>query len=136
MATAAFVVLAQAACASVSSERARPAATAPVARLPPNLTLIGLGSGDVQGAMGVPTLVRADGAAQYWRYGLGGCQLDLFLYTDPGTSQPRVAYLDVRPSHGVDLGTRHACASIASRLRQNPGAVGPGAAQSTVSQPF
>jgi hypothetical protein len=47
-----------------------------------------------------------------------------------------VAYLDVRPSHSVDLGTRHACAAIASRLRQNPGAVGPAATQPTVSQPF
>ena len=54
-----------------------------LARLPAGATLIGLGGGDLQGVMGQPALIRHEGAAQYWRYGLAGCQLDLFLYADP-----------------------------------------------------
>jgi hypothetical protein len=132
--TVGSLVLAQAACASSGPEPVRSAA-APVAGLPPGLAQIGLDSGDVQGAMGVPTLVHADGAAQYWRYGLGGCQLDLFLYADPGTS-PRVAYLDVRPSRGVDPRTRSTCATLASRLSHGAAVVGSAPAEPAVGQPF
>ena len=67
--------------------------------LPAGGALVGLAGGELEGMMGEPTLIRADGNAQYWRYSLGGCQLDLFLYADGG--RPRVAYLDVRPSRGI-----------------------------------
>ena len=61
----------------------RPAGEGPCPALGRGAT--GLAGGEVEGVMGEPTLIRADGHAQYWRYGLGGCQLDLFLYAD----QPR-----------------------------------------------
>src|SRR4051794_27074285 len=99
-----------------------------VPTLPAGGALVGLAGGDVEGMMGEPTLIRADGSAQYWRYGLGGCQIDLFLNADAAASRPRVAYLDVRPSRGVDRSTRDACAELGRRLRAQPTAVAPPAA--------
>lgn len=112
--------------------------TAPVARpspistLPADGALVGLAGGEVEGMMGEPILIRADGPAQYWRYSLGGCQLDLFLYADAAAGRPRVAYLDVRPSRGVDLRTRDACAELGRRLRAEP----PAPTEPLISQPF
>jgi hypothetical protein len=62
-------------------------------RLPTGVTLTGLGRGDLEGVMGEPDLVREEGSAQYWRYAIADCQLDLFLFADQATQPPRVAYL-------------------------------------------
>ena len=97
-----------------------PGSTAPapeLARLPAGATLIGLRGGDLRGVMGQPALIRHEGVAQYWRYGVAGCQLDLFLYTDPTSGSARVTYLDVRPAVGVSPAGAEACAHLASRLR-------------------
>ena len=66
--------------------------------LPSGIRLIGLGGGELEGLLGRPTLVRSERQAQYWRYSLGECQLDLFLYAEPASALSRVVYLDVRPS--------------------------------------
>ena len=50
-----------------------------LARLPAGATLIGLRGGDLRGVMGQPALIRHEGVAQYCRYGVAGCQLDMFL---------------------------------------------------------
>ena len=95
-----------------------PAATAAgLGRVPAGLTLIGLGGGDLEGVMGEPALVRAEGSAQYWRYGIAGCQLDLFLFADQAAGPPRVAYLDVRPARGTPPTVAADCSLLAARLR-------------------
>ena len=129
----AVALFALAACANTGQV----AREAKVPALPSGVALLGLAGGEVEGVMGEPTLIRADGPAQYWRYGLGGCQLDLFLYADPAAGRPRVAYLDVRPSRGTDGTTRAGCAELARRLRAEPvAAEAPPAAGPLVSQPF
>jgi hypothetical protein len=99
--------------------------------LPAGGALVGLAGVDLEGMMGEPSLIRADGNAQYWRYSLSGCQLDLFLYADGG--RPRVTYVDVRSSRGVDRRTRDDCAELGRRLRAEPLAA---PAEPRVSQPF
>ena len=69
----------------------------------------------LEGLIGQPALVRSEQQAQYWRYSLGGCQLDLFLYADREPGRRAVAYLDVRPSAATPR--RHA-----RRLRRAGGA--------------
>lgn len=115
-----------------TAEVARPA-TAPA--LPVGVALVGLAGGEVEGVMGEPSLIRADGTAQYWRYGLGGCQLDLFLYADAAANRPRVAWLDVRPSRGSGSATSAACAELARRLRTADVATAP-APKPLVSEPL
>ena len=100
--------------ATSTVERPRPIR---VPKLPAGVQLVGLGSGDLESLLGQPTLVRSEQQAQYWRYNLGGCQLDLFLYTEPGSSLTRVAYLDVRPSGYATLALVGACEDIGSLLR-------------------
>lgn len=109
-----------AACATVGPPPG-PAVPAPeLAGLPAGTTLIGLGGGDLAGFMGEPALVRQEGGAQYWRYGIGGCQLDLFLYADPASGPARVAHLEVRPELGAAPAAVEACARLAWRLRAGP----------------
>jgi hypothetical protein len=88
-----------------------------VPKLPAGVQLVGLGSVDLESLLGRPTLVRSEQQAQYWRYNLGGCQLDLFLYADPGSGLTRVVYLDVRPSGHATLAQAGACEDVGSRLR-------------------
>ncbi len=93
------------------------AAGSALAPLPTGATLIGLVGGDLQGVMGQPALMRAEGPAQYWRYGIAGCQLDLFLFADHAAQAPRVVYLDVRPARGAPPGATADCAALGARLR-------------------
>ena len=122
-------------CASGGAAPPPPPSVAELARLPDGATLIGLRSGDLEGVMGQPALVRQEGAAQYWRYGLAGCQLDLFLYADPRTGAAHVTYLDVRPAIELPPATSERCAYIASRLRANPAEPDPLPGRS-ISQPL
>lgn len=117
---------AMAACAAAPPE-APPEATAASAveparpqrlpELPYGVQLVGLGSADLQNLLGQPTLVRSEQGAQYWRYSVGGCQLDLFLYTDRHAGPARVVYFDVRPSGYVTVAHADACSSAAKALR-------------------
>ena len=67
--------------------------------------------------MGQPALIRQEGGAQYWRYRLAGCQLDLFLYAGPTDGSARVAYLDARAALGAPPESKRACADLARDLR-------------------
>ena len=100
---------------------ARPeTAVAPIPGLPAGVSLIGLGGGELAGVMGEPALVRAEGPAEYRRYGLAGCQLDLFLFTDPAGGVPRVVYLDARPPVGAPPASAANCGRLAAQLRPSP----------------
>ncbi len=88
--------------------------------LPSGARLIGLDGGALEGLLGRPTLVRSERQAQYWRYSLGECQLDLFLYAEPAGAQSRVIYLDVRPSGYASLSEAAMCGDLAALLRGEP----------------
>ncbi len=104
-------------CATVEQRSASPAAHPELVRFPAGATLIGLGGGDVEGVMGQPALIRQEAGAQYWRYRLAGCQLDLFLYGGPTDGSVRVAYLDARAALGAPPESKQACADLARDLR-------------------
>lgn len=79
--------------ASASEAPAETAALPPAA--PPTLArLKGLTAVELKTALGEPTLLRHDGAAQLWQYAGSGCVLHVFLYQDHGTF--RVTYAEVR----------------------------------------
>jgi hypothetical protein len=78
--------------------------------------LVGLVGSELEELLGQPTLVRSEQDAQYWRYSLGSCQLDLFLYADPSGGPSRVVYLDVRPSRHAPPGGAAACADLGRAL--------------------
>jgi hypothetical protein len=88
--------------------------------VPSDIRLIGLGSGDLEGLLGRPALVRSERQAQYWRYSLGACQLDLFLYAEPDGAPSRVVYLDVRPSGYAPPGDAATCGELGALLRGEP----------------
>jgi hypothetical protein len=95
--------------------------------LPPEVALLGMGEGKVQSLFGQPAVQRDEQHAEYWRYSLGRCQLDLFLYPDPRTGQQQVAYFEVRPTGYQIAGRASACADVARKLqrpRQRGGNVG------------
>ena len=107
----------------------RPPATA-LGRLPAGVSLIGLGGGDLEGMMGTPALIRDEGTAEYWRYGVAGCQLDLFLFADRAMEQPRVVYVDVRPAVGAPPDAAADCGRLGAHLRMAPPALPPAPAVS------
>jgi hypothetical protein len=103
----------------LSAARAQTTAAAATRTAPPprsGVRLVGLGGGELEGLLGQPALVRSEQGAQYRRYDLGGCQLDLFLYADPSGGPPRVAYLDARPSRHAPPGRAAACADLGRAL--------------------
>ena len=102
---------------ATAASAVEPARPQRLPELPYGVQLVGLGSADLQNLLGQPTLVRSEQGAQYWRYSVGGCQLDLFLYTDRHAGPARVVYFDVRPSGYVTVAHADACSSAAKALR-------------------
>lgn len=109
-----FLLLAAAACSQPSEtslldaylEPQRPAiwgglpAPSPVPEIARNTQLVGMAARDLESVFGAPSLVRREGAVQYWRYSFTGCILELFVnIDDEGGSE--VAYFDLRPN-GLD----------------------------------
>jgi hypothetical protein len=105
---------------AAGERRQRPAASL-MLEPPPGVRLVGLDGGGLTRVLGQPAFVRDERQAQFWRYDLGSCQLDLFLYQEgaaPG-APPRVLYLDAHPS-GLTAATPHAeeaCSALVARLR-------------------
>ena len=84
--------------------------------LPPEVRLLGMEQDRVHDIFGQPAVQRNEQQAQYWRYSLGSCQLDVFLYPDPRTGRREVAYYDVRPT-GYDVAGRGGgCAEVVRQL--------------------
>lgn len=102
-------------------------------RLPAGVTLIGMGGGDLEGMMGEPALIRAEGAAEYRRYGLAGCQVDLFLVAPRAEEAPRVVHVDVRPAAGTPPAVAADCRRLGAGLRPDRTALPPAP---TVSDPL
>lgn len=123
LAVAAVVVLSSqlGACSSPRGDRPAPGvAETPVPvrlpELPPEVALLGMGESRVQSLFGQPAVQRDEQQAEYWRYSLGRCQLDIFLYPDPRTGQQQVAYFEVRPTGLQVAGRAAACSDVARKL--------------------
>ena len=91
-------------------------APAPVPEIARNTQLVGMATGDLRSVLGEPSLVRREGAVQYWRYSFTGCILDLFVNTDEAGGS-EVAYFDLRPNgqYGNDAATAE-CDRLGERL--------------------
>ena len=74
------------------------------------------GSVMLSAPIGEPQLVHAEGSAEYRRYRIGPCQLDLFL-RDAASGAGRIEWLDARPAREVDPALAAACTDLALRLR-------------------
>jgi hypothetical protein len=83
--------------------------------LPPEVRLMGMEQGALEDLFGQPSVQRAEQPAEYWRYSLGRCQLDVFLYPDSATGQQEVAYFDVRPT-GYEVVGADGCSDVARRF--------------------
>lgn len=127
----AAIVLTLAACAPGEATRQ------PVAPPVPDVALVGLAGSELTALLGAPQLARVEGVAQYRRYRVGPCQLDLFLYPDGPGKGTRVAHVEARPARG-SADHAAACAALASRLRsaETPAAVEPAPLHDTVSDPL
>lgn len=90
--------------------------------LPPEVRLLGMEQGAVKDLFGQPSVQRVEMPAEYWRYSLGRCQLDVFLYPDPGTGRREVAYFEVRPTGHEIEGRPDACSEVARQLDRSGGA--------------
>lgn len=92
------------------------------AGFPGAVRLVGLEGSELEGLLGRPSLVRREQSAQYRRYSLGSCQLDLFLYAERDAGPARVVYLDVRPTGYVTPARAAGCAELVPLLRGQPAA--------------
>lgn len=92
--------------------------------LPPEVGLLGMEREALRDLLGEPAIRRAEQHAEYRRYSLGRCQLDVFLYPDPGTGESEVAYFEVRPAGHQVAGRRAACAGASERLERGAGGGG------------
>lgn len=112
-------VLALAGCAATTPDTPR-IATGPSEPGLDGVRLVGLGGSDLEGLLGRPALLRSEQRAQYWRYTLGRCQLDLFLYAERDAGPARVVYLDARPAGDASPERAATCARLRSALRGEP----------------
>ncbi len=118
------VCMGLAACASsgptIGAAASAPPALRNGAQLAPGLHLVGLDGTALEGLLGQPSLVRREQQAQYWRYSLGTCQLDLFLYAEPDAGPSRVVYLDTRPTGFASPERVAGCSELRRLLRGEP----------------
>ncbi len=88
----------------------------PVPEIAGNTRLIGMTTGDLENVFGKPTLIRREGAVQYWRYSFTGCILELVANTDAAGGS-EVAYFDLRSSGDYGNGTaERECARLGEHL--------------------
>ena len=130
---AAFVLALLGLAASCAGHRGGPAGAAEssvplrMPDLPPEVRLLGMEQDCLESLFGQPAVQRSEQQAQFWRYSLGRCQLDVFLYPDPKTGRREVAYYDVRPTGYEVGGGASACAEVVRQL--GPTTDGPGSGQ-------
>lgn len=96
------------------------------------MQLIGLGGTDLEGLLGRPALLHNEQRAQYWRYTVGSCQLDLYLYAEQDFEPARVVYIDARPAGHASPDRQASCARLRNVLRGEPQPAPLGARAQTV----
>jgi hypothetical protein len=97
-------------------------AAANVAGKPPGgLALVGLEAGQLDRLLGQPELVMNAGPAQWWRYPLGDCVIEVFLIETSEQGRPRQEVSHVR-IHRLSDTTAEAslpsCATLQAKLRE------------------
>ncbi|MCS6779327.1 MAG: hypothetical protein NZ555_06465 [Geminicoccaceae bacterium] len=114
------VVLATSGCATNPTEDTARTSTSPIAaRLkaaPAPVTLVGMRAGAVDALLGQPELQRQERQALYQRHDIDGCALDLYLYQERGSGEPKVVWYEVRPIDPALALDREACAWLEQRL--------------------
>jgi hypothetical protein len=83
---------------------------------PGPIQLVGLRAEAVDALLGAPELARSERQAQYRRYEVDGCAVDLFLYEDHSNGAPKVAWFEIRPVDPVMALDTRACGWLEERL--------------------
>jgi hypothetical protein len=78
--------------------------------------LVGMRADAIEALLGRPDLERQERQAQYRRYDVDGCALDLYLYEAPSNGAPKVAWFEVRPVDPLAVLDPRACAWLEERL--------------------
>ena len=94
----------------------------PVAALsrpsPEQLALVGMDANHVDDLFGPPQLALSAGDAQWWRYPLGACTLDVFMLHSSSTRNMIVSHVSVRPLQQTAMTERSSCQELDARLSQ------------------
>lgn len=83
---------------------------------PGPIQLVGLRAEAVDAILGAPELLRHERQAQYRRYEVDGCAVDLYLYEDRSNGAPKVAWFEIRPVDPLLALDKRACAWLEERL--------------------
>lgn len=83
---------------------------------PAPIQLVGLHPEAVDALLGTPELARTERQAQYRRYEVEGCAVDLYLYEDSTNGAAKVAWFEVRPIDPLMAFDKAACAWLEERL--------------------
>lgn len=81
-----------------------------------HVRLVGLKAEAVDALLGPPELARNERQAQYRRYRLDGCAVDLFLYDDRSNGAAKVTWFEVRPVDPLVGLDSPACGWLQERL--------------------
>jgi hypothetical protein len=102
---------------AVAAAKAAPAAAG---ELPDGLVLVGMESGRVDDLLGRPEMVMNAGPAQWWRYELGDCAIEVFLIAPTDAAGPDelvVSHVTVRTLSGAARETgRRSCRALDTRI--------------------
>ena len=87
--------------------------------MPPTGTedvLIGLDGAALVARFGPPELRRRERGAEYWRYRHHGCLIDVYLFADPPTAEPRIIHVAVRRRSGAAVTGPGSCETAAAEF--------------------
>lgn len=89
---------------------------------PGPIRLVGLRAEAVDAILGTPELARSERRAEYRRYEVDGCAVDIYLYEDHSNGAPKVAWFEIRPVDPLLSLDARACGWLEERL-EVPGEV-------------
>lgn len=89
-------------------------------------SLIGLDADELLRRFGAPELLRRERRAEYWRYRHQSCFVDVYLYADPPSPQPRTIHVGVRRQAGGDVSASLDCEASLADFATGPPPALPG----------
>ncbi|HEX2525199.1 MAG TPA: hypothetical protein VHL31_02720 [Geminicoccus sp.] len=81
-----------------------------------DLALVGMDAQRVDDLFGSPEIALRAGQAQWWRYPLGVCALDIFMLESTSTADMVVSHVSVRPMAGASGVGLEACRELDVQL--------------------
>jgi hypothetical protein len=78
--------------------------------------LVGLDREALLARLGEPEMLRRERGAEYWRYRHQGCLIDIFLFADPPTAEPRIIHVGVRRPSGAPAFAAVSCETVAAEF--------------------